>query len=242
MRAVAKNYVLTSHARVSTPYGITWAHSLWASDPSWTPPADGAAVTSWRNNSGGGDPAAAGGVRPTYRASVPVYNYKPTVEFDRASSQVLDVDITDVAQPYSVVVIGNTSGATNAAERLTGQGTATAAGMGDSSGNVYSFASTTPTISGSACNSLPHLFRGYASGATSLLAVDGTVQAGPANAGATAMTRLCVGAGAAAGPAFNNYLAGHLAFVGVFAGDVAADAGWSDFKVFARTFYGLAIA
>ena len=49
-------------------------HGVWASDPLWTPPADGGAVSSWRNGGSVGTPnftQATGTKQPTYREVLP---------------------------------------------------------------------------------------------------------------------------------------------------------------------------
>jgi hypothetical protein len=66
------------------PLSIPWHSAFWASDPTWTPPADGGAVSSWRN---AGTSAAAAiqatpAQQPVYRAAYANLNGKPVVDYD----------------------------------------------------------------------------------------------------------------------------------------------------------------
>lgn len=241
---LARRGAIASSAFVlpSAPYNIAWANSVWAGDSSWTNPGDGNPVDSMRNPSGGGDPAATSTNRPTYRASVATYNNQPGVQFVRANSQRLDVDITDVAQPYSLVVVGNTSGTANGPERLVGIGNNTSRGMGDISSPSNSFAVNAATsLVGSTTNASPHLFRFYANDTSSVLAIDGTTVASGA-AGTNPMARFTLGVGSNATPTFADYLEGYIVFAAVIAGDVASNAEWVNFKSWVATTYGLTIA
>ena len=223
----------------AAPFNIAWAHAVWAGDPLWTPPTDGNPVDSMRNQSGGGDPASTGGNRPTYRAATAAYNNKPTVQFAGASSQRLDIDVADIAQPYSLVVVGNTAGGASG-ERIVGTG-ATSGGIGDSTTN-FNASSAGTNITGGATDANPHLFRLYANTSpNAAFEIDGTVVV-TGNAGSAAYQRLTLGASSNSTPAYNNYVTGHVAFVGVFSGDVTAAGGWADFKAWVASEYNLVIA
>lgn len=231
---------LVGRVAVASPFRlVNWLHAVWAGDPSWVNPGDGNAVASMRNDTGGGDPAqATGALRPTFRASVAAYNNKPTVEF--GGTQYLDFDIANLGQPYSLVVVGNTAGANALAERIVGVGSNAGNGVGDSSANAWA-ATFGTTISGGTCDSNPHLFRGYANGASSALGIDGTTIA-TGNAGTNTLTRLTLGAGSNAVPAFAANVTGHLAFAGIANGDVTTQTGWAAFKAWVAAHYGLTIA
>lgn len=221
----------------ANPDGVTWLHRMWADDPSWTNPGDGNLVDSWRNASGGGDPAATGSLRPTFRASVEAYNKKAAVQFSNA--QALDFNIADIAQPFSVVAVANV-GRAGIAEKWFGKGAGTGNGIGDTSGNTW-LANMGSTIGTGASDSNPHLFRLYANGASSVLAVDGIVDSA-GNAGTAACARITIGAGSDGVPNFANFLGGHVAMLGIATGDVTTDTEWANFKQFVRQFYGRVIA
>lgn len=233
--------MLAYFATAPTAYDmIAWTHFLYAGDSGWAHPADGDPVDSWRNMTGGGDPASTGANRPTYRASVAAYNNKPAVEFASASSQRLDFDVVNLGQPFSLVVIGNTNGSGTAAERLMGSGGNSANGIGDTAGNAWTL-QFGAGLNGGACDANPHLFRGYANGASSVVAVDGTVIA-TGNASTNTLTRLTIGAGANATPVFANFLNGRIVVAGVAIGDVSTQAGWAKFKAWVTLEYGITVA
>lgn len=96
---------------------VTPLHGWWAEDPLWTPPADGAAVTSVRNVSGGGDPTqGTAGFRPLFRASVSQLNNKRAVEFDGTDDRLV-VDIADTVEPFKAIsvhrMLGTPANSTN---------------------------------------------------------------------------------------------------------------------------------
>ncbi len=228
--------------RLAAPFNIQWAHACWFGDPKWTNPGDGNPIDSIRNQTGGGDPASTGTNRPTFRAAVAAYNNKPAAQFVGASSQYLDFDVANLAQPYSLVAVGNTSGGTGA-ERLIGTGnSSTNGGLGDNAGSASWIARFGVGLaSATAFDANPHLVRAYGNGASSALAVDGTTIAS-GDAGTNQFTRLTLGAASATGPAFGLYLTGYIAFVGVASGDVTTQAGWADFKAWVASEYALTIA
>lgn len=213
---------------------VTALHAVWASDPSWSNPGDGNAVSSWRNHSDGGDPASSGSNRPTYRASTSAFNNHPTVQFASASSQYLDFDITNVTQSFKVVIVGST-GSAGAAERFLGIGGNTARALGDGVTNVWTLNAGTQ-ITGGTSDTNPHVFRATLNGASSQLWVDESSVVA-SNAGANAAARFTIGAGSDNTPAFANYLNGHVAFVGIYDG-ATSDASLSTLCDDLQTYYG----
>jgi hypothetical protein len=134
-------------------------HGWWASDPLWTPPADGAAVTSVRNNSGGGDPTqASAGFKPLYRASVSQLNNKPAVEFDGTDDRLV-VDITDVTAPFKAIsihrMLGTPVNTTNPLGTGGGSSGFTIAGT-----NVYAISNGTVVAGTTGRDTLAHSHRG----------------------------------------------------------------------------------
>jgi hypothetical protein len=220
-------------------------HGVWASDPAWSNPGDGQPVTSWRNFSadgGGGDPASTGSNRPTFRASTATYNGRATVQFVGASSQRLDVNIVpNTQQPFKLVVVGNTAGASGTSERLVGSGSpgtggVTNRGLGDTSGNLWTLFYGTALSVGTS-SATPHLFRATVNGANSLLYVDDQL-IGSGAVGAESQDRLTIGAGSDGAPGFGNFLTGHVAFVGIYDGRTPDDH-LTELSAFLRAFYAI---
>lgn len=221
------------------PYSVTWLHSVWASDPLWNNggPAwvDGDLVGLWRNSSTA-HLAAAGSVRPTYRASVEAFSKKPAVQFSGA--QAVETNIVDQAQPFSLVAVCAFT-SLGISQKVIGRGGN--GGLGLTATNVVQLSAGTGLNGTSVVGSTAHLLRGYANGASSVVAVDGIVEAtGNANTGN--MARLAVGSAEDGTPTLSAFMTGYVAFVGVKAGDVTADAGWADFKKFVKDFYGIVTA
>jgi hypothetical protein len=218
-------------------------HAVWASDPLWTPPADGGAVSSWRNGgSVGGDLVqATGAAQPTYDAALAAYNGAAVVSF--TTDDALDADVADVAQPHIFVVIGNTSGGTNLEGLIAVTGASTSRVMGDNAAGAWTINNNT-AISGGTADGNPHLFVGKVIGGANnfKLDVDGTnVATGTASVG-TSFTRFTLGAGSMATPSYGNHLTGSIAYAAVFDVDPTAQAEWASFVTWAETTYGLVIA
>lgn len=180
----------------------TWAHAVWAGDPLWTPPADGGAVSSMRNNSGGGDPAqGTAAAKPTYRAAVAALGGRPAIEFDGGDS--LSFDVADMATPFYAVAVGVLSGS-GAARTILGFSTTSALRLGVSATNLW-FVSSGTSLSGGTADNNAHVFEAILNGASSSLWVDGT-QIASGGGGSTALTKFVLGASNG-----NNWL-GHGAF------------------------------
>jgi hypothetical protein len=217
-------------------------HAVWASDPSWTPPADGGAVSSWRNGgSVGGDLVqATGSKQPTYDASLGAYNNQPVVTF--ATDDVLAVNLADIAQPYYLVVIGNVAAATaNMAFVGVGGNAAYRVGTDSATGAQWRWVPGSG-IQGGTVDTGPHLFVAAADGANGFLEIDGASVA-IGNVGTNALTVLSVGAGVGAFVGSHAvYLNGSIAYAAVFNTDPTGQAEWADFKAWCLSFYGIAVA
>lgn len=209
---------------------VTALQAGWADDPSWTNPGDGNAVSSWRNHSGGGDPASTGTNRPTFRASTAAFNNRATVEFVAASSQRLDFDTANAVQPVKVIAVGNVGGNT---QRLMGLGAATGNGVGSGTG-TWTLTSVSG-IGGGTSDTSPHVFRGTLNGASSQLWVDESSVATGSISGN--WLRITLGAGSNNTPTFGNFLNGHVAFWAIYAG-ATSDASLSTLCDDLQTYYG----
>ena len=217
-------------------------HGVWASDPLWTPPADGGAVSSWRNGgSVGGDLVqATGSKQPTYDASNPAYNNQPVVTFD-GTDDGLYVNPADVAQPWWSVVIGSIDAAT-ATRAFVGHGTNSGYRLGTDSttGAQWRFVPGTG-ISGGTTDTSPHLFVAKAAGASGALAVDGTSVATGA-VGTNAMTAWSIGAGNDGTGNLAAFLDGNVAYAAVFDTDPTALPEWATFTAWVTSTYGITVA
>ena len=202
-------------------------------------------MSSWRNGGtvGGNLVQVTGSRQPTYRASTAAYNNKPTVQF--ATDDVLAVDIADVAQPFYLLVIGNTAGGTDI-ERLVGIGGGEAdsngSGFGDNSAGTYSLRAGAPTLTGGSTNASPRLFRGTYNGASSALSVDGAATASGTTGTGAAEVFVLGAASDATLSAFSYHLNGSIAYAALFTTDPSGQAEWSTFKAWVTSFYGITVA
>lgn len=211
-----------------TDWSTNPLHGIWLSDPLWTPPADGAAIDSFRNGGTvGGDPGSSGAARSTYRASTAAMNGQPTAEF--AGAQHANVNIADIAQPFWIVTIG--SAATGADQGFVGSGNATGRFAGVSSTNRFALnLGATLTSSPSFVNTgAARMVVYYANGASSQLTIDGTADA-TGNAGANGLSWFHLGSGFNGVATFGLYLTGHIHYVGIFDTNPIALPEWSRFK------------
>lgn len=90
------------------PLSVPAYASFWASDPAWTPPADGAAVALWPDASGNGRDAAqaTGDNQPTFRSASSGMGNKPVIEFDGVNDRLLTAAFGVVlAQPNEMVAV-----------------------------------------------------------------------------------------------------------------------------------------
>ena len=215
------------------PLTVGWTHAYWAEGPEFVALglSNGGAVGTFPDEIGTADlTQGTGSAQPAFQSSVAALGNRATVKSDGAD-WVGPTTITIITQPFSVVVVE--SGASAGSLLVS-----TAGDLGwcfYMSGGVW-LANAGSTISGGSADSGAHMLRFYANGASSKLAEDETVvvtgNAGTYGAGPIQLFRIPVG--------FNS--AAHLAFVGIYAGDVTTDPKWASFKAWAATHYGLTIA
>lgn len=214
------------------PSLISWYAAYWASDPLWSNPGDGNKVSSWRDLSGSGLDVTQGGAdssKPTYRASYASLNNQPAVEFTTGSDYLSVTLGTPKAQPLTVVGIVRQSDTTGNRYFMQNQFGLFALG---------SRRSTTPAIyAGGFVNSSvssdtnAHLMYGYFNGASSYIVVDSTKSTGnPGTNDISGSLRLSNS---------TNGMVGGVAFVGVYVGDIEANANWAAFKAGITATYGV---
>lgn len=213
-------------------------HAVWASDPAWTPPADGGAVSSWRNGgSVGGDVVqGTGAAQPTYRASTAAFNNKPTVQFDGTDDRLV-VTVTAIPQPVWLLAIGSFSagndyimGYSSSSDSGVGRFDATRWAMGAAGGlKLYTAAMTAGN---------PYMVLAYFDGAASTFNANGTVSTA-SDAGTGTLTRFALGAHASNAGSF---LDGHAAYAAIFTTDPTALPEWASFKAWCLSQYGITVA
>ena len=157
----------------------SWHTAYWASDADWTPPADGAAVSSWRDGSGNGRTAvqATGSKQPTFRASVATLNNRPGVEFDGSADTISAPAFTAVPQPYTLVIVARVITLSPDAY-LAGVNTSGASGgplVRSSGGYKWAYYFGSLAVGAVPADTNPHIFEMVVNGASSELRVDGTV-------------------------------------------------------------------
>jgi hypothetical protein len=231
-----------SSAPAFSPLDIAWTHAFWASDPGWTPPADGGAVSSWNDaGTGGNDLAQATGAnQPTYRASYANLNSKPAVEFD-GTTDCLDMSgAATKTQPVTLVAVGYRTD-TNAESTAFDSPDATKRIImrprSGGSANMLMFAGTTQRF-GSALTA-GFMMTGVFNGASSSCDRNGVAQTlgGTVGAGSYANVRL----GADQGLAANSFFGGALAFMAVLDGTLTAGE-LSSLEAWVSSFYGITIS
>lgn len=214
----------------SPPPSLGWVESWWAGDLALS---NGANVSTWVGRSATYTLTAAG-TTPTYAATG--LGGKPAVSFVSGRMSVALAR----SEPYSIVTVFATSNAS--ATQIVAAG----ATPGDTfyapaaiSGAYYARLRTTggsSSVSGGSVNTSPHWAAAIGSGSTQTLIVDGTT-IGTGNPGGTvtAISTLLIGsASTGASP-----LAGRIAFVGVYPGNVTSDGNWSAWVAWAESTYGI---
>lgn len=202
---------------------VPFMHALWADDPLWVRPADGAPVDYWRNAANAGNPTGTGATRPTMRYSVATLNNRAAIEFNGAATQWLDVDIENEAQPMKIVIVANSTGGTGIRQlmgRAVGGG-----GIGlDSSSKLRIHFSTLLTGVTTVSSPAGHILRVEANGATSKGYIDGVLDiTGNANTGGVGNLAVGASSDAAIPPAHIQFWTGNIAFLGIYDGATTPD-------------------
>lgn len=178
--------------------------------------------------------------RPLYRAAG--INSKPTLQGDGSNDYLGVVDAaslfdTPIAQPYSVVLVmsGSTTGRTPGHVRSATRGWVFYHGT---SSAWWSFAGSALIAPNNSADSGAHLARFLANNTASVMAEDETVLVTGAGGTETADAMGMFDANTSVYFPF----AGHIAFMGLYSGDVTADAKWSQFKTWVTSYYGITVA
>lgn len=169
------------------------------------------------------------GNQPTYRTADAATNSQPSVLFDGVDDRLTNATTgASISHPFSVVAIAQYTSIPSSGY-LMDQNAGARIIIGVSTSQWQIFAGTaqkggTPTTG-------IHSFVGYFNTTSSTLKVDNsTVASG--NTGSNAYTDFTMN------PATGAF-SGRIAFLGIKAGDVTADAGWNTFKTWASATYGV---
>ena len=207
---------------------IAWSKLYWASDPDWTPPADGATVASWRNAGSVAGDATQGSetVKPLYDATYAGLADQPALVFDGTDDGMVSAAFTAIPQPWTwVMVVDVTSLSGNNCFGTPMFGTGGSSNYCGTVSASWRFGVGLGSIlNGGTATLGSHVLCGVADGANSRLLVDGAVVVAGTFAAASA-TRVILGADGAA----SSYAPGAMSLAGLYAGDFTAHAAYDDF-------------
>lgn len=190
------------------PLSIGWVHVFWAEDPGWSHPADGGAVTSWRNAANTAYPLAGqSGSEPTYRASYTNLAGRPALDFDGANDLLYNLTTPTLEQPNHYFVVGWSDPTSGGFPTLV-DGEASRNLLRVKSGTTLQMYAGASAAFGTAVSGAFQIAALFA-GASSTCRVNGQSYTG-VDTGGLALTGLRVG-----GDAGGNVHKGGLAFVGI---------------------------
>jgi hypothetical protein len=217
--------------------------AVWASDPDWTPPADGQPVPSMLNKgSVAGDPAEATN-QPAFRASVTELNGEAGVDFDGSNDHLYVALPGSVSHPCSGVVVivpQNTADTASAIMGLLSGGASRKLGMNSGGTGLWQISTLT---GGQPVVDTPYLLRWRLNDTASGLWVNETEVVSGTVAVGIAPTQFGVGAHYESGSeTFSQFFNGIIAFAAMYDYDIDGDADWADDLAFLKVLYNLPIA
>lgn len=224
-----------------TSFGLTYTAAFWAEDPLWTAPADGGAVSSWRDAGSENKPATqgAGAKQPVYRASVAALNGRPAIQGDGADDFLQTADWSaPLTQPWVSIMVGSMGAS---AETLMDGNDGTNRGLlwWNNTGGKFNFnngTSLNTTVDG---DTTPRVFSIVANGASSVYVV-GSTTVSSVNAGTASLDGLTFLANNAGSAATCN--SGYIAFAAIMTGAeyLAKGTEVSNLAAWLRYYYGVA--
>jgi len=171
-------------------------------------------VSSWADQSGNGNTAtqATGSAQPTRNASDASYNNQATLSFASAASQFLATGATpSLSQPFSIVVVGNDSGAA-AIQALADDKAATLYFANNGSGHYYLSGGLNVTTNAAASNT-PKVLIATINGASTTIRLSAATPDVTGNIGAATLTGVSIGC---IGNGVSGFLNGKIAEVAVY--------------------------
>lgn len=215
-------------------------HAMWAADPLWTPPADGGAVSSWRNGGSVGTPDFTQGTaaaRPTYDASNAAFGGQPSVNFD-GTDDVLAVAITAVPVPWFLVMVLRVR-SVNTTRYVVSDGTGNKRLMTFSPGHLRFQWTTAQSTTANQITAAAALWDFSLTSGTDTFRVDGSTvlsaDSGSGDFGPDIFVGAYDGAGTSAAPLDLHALL-------LFTSDPTAQPEWTDFVDYCENTVGLTIA
>lgn len=221
---------------VATDLGITWRQVFAANDPNWSRPADGAAVTTWRDGGALGSSATQGGaasLKPTMRYSTAAFAGLPTLQFDGGDYLVSSPAGAAQSQPITLVAIAQATslGGAGAVSLICDGISAARMALGyyQTGSKIRAIASSALDLNGADTN--PHLFYAVLNGASSQVWKDGTSLGTGTTGAATTPTAMTIGSSYLGA----NFLTGHVHMVGWIVGALTTNTqGLANLKAYAR--------
>ena len=210
---------------------VSWTNAFWASTLLY---ANGASVPTWTACVGGLDATQTTATRqPTFLTTG--LAGQPAVDFD-GTDDLLQFGPLTLAQPFSIVVIGQqdtTTDANTAVRNNTGPGVNLT--FRRQGGAFFSITAGTDLDDG-ASTTAPSIVVGYYNGTSSFIEVNGVQTTG--NAGTNNLNNATMNIGAGLSGTSNPF-DGRIAFVGFYSGNVTTDPNWAEFESCVTSIYGI---
>lgn len=205
------------------PFNVPAIHAVWADDPNWANPGNNNPVSSWRDINGSDLTQATAGQRPTFIASASYANNHAAVEFNGASSTFLANNISNISQPFYVMIVARSAnGANSTQEVFMGRGGGgTDRGFMKDSGNNWEVNMNTDLSTSGGVDSSLHVFLYKCNGVGSEIRVDGVLVA-QGSAGGGNLAWFTLGAGDNGGTR-GFYFTGGICFAGIYSGSTNID-------------------
>lgn len=234
--------VATPTLNVFNPIGsILWAHAYWAEGAEFIAQgySNGAAVGTWPDEVGTADLTSTGSARPTYRSSGTGFGL-PAVDFDGTDDYLGPVAYSTITVSHTVVTIfyNDITSPTEAAYIFDGFDGSHRLACGIRETNTWRHFSGLLADGGSATIAKHGLRSLITSTVFDTLNVDGANVVTGVDAGSQAITGLTMGARYSQ---LSNHFDGRIVFLGVYAGDIISASGWTDFKAWALSYYGVTL-
>lgn len=237
---IALGAVAQNSGAAYDPLSLAWRAAYWAEDPSWTPPSDGAAVSSWADATGGGSTATqgTGSLQPVFRTSHAGLNGRPAVDFNEDYMRVT-LAAAAITQPHTVFVVtyvtpsGDTT--TTALDgAFFGDSFASRVRVGFDAGQWQWLLddSASPQFADNFSPG-PHALAAIFRSASDTLLVDGQTAISASAGNQTSFDDPYIGARSAGGTP----LVGAIAFIGFFEGELP-EADLNDLLAWSRSHYG----
>lgn len=212
---------------------VGWLELFWAEGTDFVAEgySDTDAVDAWPSEVSTLTTAYPVGAASTFDDSVAALGGNPAVLF--GGGGIATTTFPNLSQPYSLVVVaipptGQTTFVSN-----NGTGAAARSWFTAGTGDDVWINAGGASLQANAVLSVGQAFLAvaYYNGASSVIEVDGTVEAS-GNAGTGALNE----------PWQGSYYTGYIALIGVYNGDVRSDGGWSGFESWVSSHYGVTIA